>query len=373
MLIAAVVVATLLHAVGHVAWWWGLTEPSAPPTAAPTNPTASTAPTDRASGPSATFPPWLDSESATQTVSEPTETAAAVPTPAAPAYANSCLRRDNPPTGATFPAGDPFGDEVEDLGDGAELQRLYAVRSGVLSPIDGLGAPRPCDLQLWELVTRLAPQHVRYLEEFLVFDADPTPEKGQFVIDGEAVPKRVTYSTFDDNRWRLAFAPNGLDRSDLAWLVAHELAHIVSLNDSQTTTVEAPVCETRSVGSGCLRPAAMLNRYISGSWDAAQLQAVKKAESLSSIEDRVKAGEDLYAARPRSFVSRYAATNPVEDFAESFAMWCTVKPTDRARRALPTGSPIDSGAKVAWFDSARADVVPTLGPGCAMLTEFATS
>mgnify|MGYP006961742358 CR=1 FL=1 len=121
MLIAAVVVATLLHAVGHVAWWWGLTEPSAPPTAAPTNPTASTAPADRASGPSATFPPWLDSESATQTVSEPTETAAAVPTPAVPAYTNSCLRRDNPPTGATFPAGDPFGDEVEDLGEGAEL------------------------------------------------------------------------------------------------------------------------------------------------------------------------------------------------------------------------------------------------------------
>lgn len=376
MLIAAVVVVMLLHAVGHALWWWHLTEPGTPTaagTTAPTVPGSPGSPVDRSSGSLPTFPPWSDGGGQAPVASEPTTTASTLPTPAVPAYTSSCLRRDNPPTGATFPADDPFGDQVDDLGEGAELQRLYAVRDGALVAIDGLGAPRSCDLQLWDLVNRVAPLHVKYLEEFLVFDADPNPAKGQFVIDGEAVPKRVTNSAFDDNHWRLAFAPNGLDRSELAWLVAHELAHIVSLNDSQTTPVQAPVCDTVSVGSGCLEPAAILNRYISLSWDAGQLQASRKAESLKTAEERVKAGQELYAARPSSFVTRYAATNPVEDFAEAFAMWCTVKPTDRARRVLPTAKPIDSGSKVAWFDTARADVVPTLGPGCAMLTEFAAT
>ncbi len=44
--------------------------------------------------------------------------------PAVPAYDRACLRRDNPATGARFPASDPFGDDITALGDKAELQRL---------------------------------------------------------------------------------------------------------------------------------------------------------------------------------------------------------------------------------------------------------
>ena len=72
--------------------------------------------------------------------------------PAMPAYDRACLRRDNPATGAKIPANDPFGDDIADLGDKAELQRLYAVQSGALVPLDGLGAPRPCDEQLLSLI-----------------------------------------------------------------------------------------------------------------------------------------------------------------------------------------------------------------------------
>ena len=167
-----------------------------------------------------------------------------------PAYDRACLRRDNPATGAKIPANDPFGDDIADLGDKAELQRLYAVQSGALVPLDGLGAPRPCDEQLWSLVKATAPTLLGYIDELLVFDADPDPATGEFIIEGESAPKETAPDTFDDDHWRVSFAPNGLDRGELAWLVAHELAHVASLNkDQMLSGVGADVCATWYTGT----------------------------------------------------------------------------------------------------------------------------
>ena len=293
--------------------------------------------------------------------------------PPVPAFDDSCLRKDNPPTGATLPAKDPFGDSIDHLGQGAELQRLYAVRDGELVALDGLGSPRACDLQLWGLVTATAPTQVTYLEQFLVFDADPDPAPDEFVVEGEATPKRVTWSSADDRHWRLSFAPNGLDRGDLAWLIAHELAHIISLNDTQTTVVEAPVCGDLDVGSGCLRPVALLSRYLHATWDDALYDAWVAADKAAEGDPESPAYEDFHAAHEDSFVTQYAATDPVEDFAESFALWCTFEDSSRARSRLPRQAPTDVGHKVDWFSQQTSDLVPELEPGCSMLRKFAAS
>ena len=293
--------------------------------------------------------------------------------PPVPAFDDACLRKDNPPTGATLPAKDPFGDSIDHLGDGAELQRLYAVRDGSLVALDGLGSPRACDLQLWALVTATAPTQVAYLEEFLVFDAEPDPAPDQFVIEGEATPKRMTWSTVDDRHWRLSFAPNGLDRGDLAWLVAHELAHIISLNDTQTTPVEEPVCADLDVGSGCLRPVALLSRYLHATWDDALYDAWVAADKAADGDPESTAYQDFHAKHEDAFATRYAATDPVEDFAESFALWCTFEDASRARSRLPRTNATDVGHKVDWFSGQTSDLVPELEPGCAMLRKFAGS
>ena len=121
--------------------------------------------------------------------------------PAVPAYDRACLRRDNPATGAKIPSNDPFGDDITDLGDKAELQRLYAVQTGTLVPLDGLGAPRPCDEQLWALVKATAPTLLGHLDELLVFDADPDPSSGEFVIEGESAPKETAPDNYRDLHW----------------------------------------------------------------------------------------------------------------------------------------------------------------------------
>lgn len=298
---------------------------------------------------------------------------AQLPEPAVPAFDDHCLRNDNPPTGAKLPVGDPFGDTVEALGEGAELQRVYAVRDGALVAIDHAGAPRPCDEQVWQLLSLTAPTQVRYVAEFLIFDADPNPDKDQFVIEGEATPQRITRTTVDDSHWRISIAPNGLDRADLGWLIAHELAHVISLNDSQTTPTQAPVCEYLDVGTGCLLPVALLSRYLHATWEDGLYDEWVTADRQAEGDPTSTAYKDFQRRHRDAFVTSYAATHPVEDFAESFAMWCSVETRSRAVSRLPRTAPTDSGHKVDWFAAQTHDLVPELDPGCAMLRKFASS
>lgn len=324
--------------------------------------------------PTPTLPAAPSAGSTNRAPATASPTPAAVPTgvPAVPAYDRACLRRDNPATGARFPASDPFGDDITALGDKAELQRLYAVSTGALVPIDGLGAPRPCDEQLWTLVRTTAPTLLGHLEELLIFDADPDPDAGDFVIEGESAPKEIAPDTFDDDRWRLSFAPNGLDRGELAWLVAHELAHIASLNKEQMLGgIGADVCATWHTGTGCLLRDSFLQRYLLNTWDDDLWDAWDEAHAKSTEKARRTAYRDLYDDHKDSFVTSYAAWHPLEDFAESFAMWCTYPADEPARKKLPTAKLTDNGSKVAWFDNARRDLLPAFGPGCEMLRDFA--
>lgn len=359
MLVAAILGLSLLSFGAHVAPWIdvfaGVDTPtvSAPTTTTPAPPGGATSRSGSSSG------------------SQTTSTGA-LTTPAVPAFDTACLRRDNPATGAKIPAGDPFGADITELGDKAQLQRLYAVQSGQLVALDGLGAPRPCDTQLFTLVAAVAPTLMPHLDELLIFDSNPNPQSGEWVIDGESSPKQTGTKTFDDDHWRLSFAPNGLDRSELAWLVAHELAHLASLNAEQMLSgIGRDYCATWYTGTGCLIEDSLLYRYLRNTWPDDVFKAWDDADATSSTKARTAAIDTFYEAHKDNFVTRYAASHPFEDFAESFAMWCSTPPTARERKALPKGKDSDSGSKVEWFSAAKRDVLPAYSAGCAMLQKFA--
>ncbi len=302
-----------------------------------------------------------------------TGTATATVPPVPDFDAAACLKRDNPPTGAKIPAGNPYGDDITDLGTKAELQRLYAVTNGTLVPIDGGGAVRRCDQQLWDVVRATAPSMVAHIGELMIFDANPNPSADEFVIDGEARPKRLSARTFDTNLWRLSFAPNGLARDEVAWLVAHELAHLLSLNaDQMLSGIGRDSCATWYVGTGCPLRDSYFYRYFQNTWSDDIFREWDKADSAPDDAAQRKAFQALYDRHPDSFVTSYAATNPLEDFAESFAMWCTYAPDETERKNLPKGDQ-QAGGKVEWFTAARRDLVPEVGAGCQMLREFAVS
>ncbi len=362
--IAAVVVGSLVSITAHAAalpLLGARPQPVAAPTATDSPPTAPGATGSRTGAPPASAAP-----------SSPTTIPFPTAVPATPAYPASCLRADNPATGATIPRDDPFGADMSDLGTKAELQRLYAVTDEKLVPIDGLGAPRGCDTQLFALVRATAPTLVPHLDELLVFDANPRPASGEWVIDGESSAKQLGRNRFDDEHWRLSFAPNGLDRSELAWLIAHELAHLASLNHEQTIDGVGPdLCATWYTGTGCLQSTAMVFRYFEVTWPADLLAEWKAANGQPTAKERRAAYTKFYDKHRGTFVSEYAATHPLEDFAETFALWCTVRADARERTRLSSASPSDAGGKLHWFDEASSDLRPAFDAGCEMLRKFA--
>ncbi len=98
--------------------------------------------------------------------------------------------------------------------------------------------------------------------------------------------------------------------------IVHEMAHIISLNQNQMTK-NTQDKSLYSTDEGILKKAAYLNQYYHKFWKA-----------LLKDNQQTKA-EELYQKYPEYFVSEYAASNPEEDFSESFASFVIeTKPTD---------------------------------------------
>ncbi len=118
--------------------------------------------------------------------------------------------------------------------------------------------------------------------------------------------------TDDPQQWtlvvNLAYAS---DEDLLLSTLIHEYAHILSLSPGQTDP-EAWSCDTLQLDEGCAEPDSALWAFDQEFW----------AQYGSDAPDPANADADLayefYLDHEDDFVSDYAATNVVEDFAESF-------------------------------------------------------
>lgn len=257
---------------------------------------------------------------------------------------HSCLRHDNPPTTAKVPVGDPYGPISDELGDKAELQRLYAVSGTTLTPKDGAGPVRSCDEQLWDIVVATLPPDLRpALDEFLVFDTDLSSRDGYVV--GEVSPRGE-----DPAHWRLSVAPNSGSDLDVAITVAHEVGHLMTLTSAQLKPgVTDATCDTTSVPEGCLADDSLLQAFTDGTWDESQWSAWEKADAIDDDNKRQDAIDAFYDSHAKDFVTSYAATDPMEDFAETFAVWCAVGPDSPVLSDVVEGDVHDGAAKLAWM------------------------
>jgi hypothetical protein len=142
-------------------------------------------------------------------------------------------------------------------------------------------------------------------------------------VDGTATPND------DGSRWTLSLdwneaksaviEQNPDDEEMFDEVIAHELGHVLSLKTDQMKDDAA--LGTYSDSDGTFTQAAYLNAFYQAFW-----------KDSSSGTDAV----ELYDTHPGAFVTEYAATDPTEDFAESFAYFVLkIKPaaaTERARK-----------------------------------------
>lgn len=170
--------------------------------------------------------------------------------------------------------------------------------------------------EIWQYFTRMIPQSAR-------------TEVGAFeiVTDGKENTLAAVYE--DDTlpegkRWVLqvdiadAYADEGttMERTELAYSLIHEYAHLLTLNASQFRTSSS--CPSYETEEGCTKEQAYLNRFYQRFWSP----IAAEYKNLNSDEDL----DAFYQKYQDRFVTDYAASSPEEDIAESFTYFVLSRP-----------------------------------------------
>ncbi|MEM9604325.1 MAG: hypothetical protein AAGA11_15770 [Pseudomonadota bacterium] len=204
------------------------------------------------------------------------------------------------------------GTQALDAFDALEPVSVYAVSDTDLSLewVDGDNSLAE-DSALWESVLDLLP--ATYLRgrvvEFQVFSDGPE----------ETLAYVAKLDTVADT-W--VFALDYVDAAEAdegEWVttLTHEYAHIVALGGGELDG-EASSCERSfAVEEGCALPHSLLLAWVKRFWPLT-LQREHGALVGHDVADADGLAE-FYERYPLDFVNEYAATNPVEDVAESFA------------------------------------------------------
>ena len=191
----------------------------------------------------------------------------------------------------------------------------YSVRGNSLLQPDALASDRA----IWTRFTQVIP--ARHRPEIAVFET----------IDGNSGVDGALYPQDPDSKriWVLQLDGTGsVSASDLDRTMVHEFAHLVTLRASQIPVshlddgAARAACRTYYDDYGCTTNTSYLNRFVQQFWTG-----------LLPVESGGNAISDRYRRHRDQFVTEYAATNPSEDIAESFAEYVL-------RSTLPTGDSV---------------------------------
>lgn len=187
----------------------------------------------------------------------------------------------------------PAIEEDDDFG----TVEVYAVlEDGSLDPAaTGLAA------EVWETFERVATPDFTadVMADYRVGDA----------ADSDTLA--YVYQTSDPEYWVLAAnLATSRDTEQLIATLIHEYAHILTLGTEEVDP-SANSCSTLDLDEGCADPDSLLQSFQDEFWSGYD-DAPDAANSDSDV------AYDFYLAHEEDFVSDYAATNVVEDIAESF-------------------------------------------------------
>jgi len=99
----------------------------------------------------------------------------------------------------------------------------------------------------------------------------------------------------------------------------HEFGHILTLNNTQIMDESNVKTSNYSTDEGTLKKNSYLNGFYQAFWkDIAKEYSIEDEEGYEEYDV-----DKLYSDKENQFVTDYAATNPAEDIAESFAYFVT--------------------------------------------------
>lgn len=195
-----------------------------------------------------------------------------------------------------------------------DVEAVYQVNASDLSLklVDGNSDEE--DAIAWKKAVSILPndilkQHVREYEVFSDGIENLLASVENIDTEGKTWVFAIDYAD--------AIKPNS---ADFTTTLIHEFFHIVSLNDKQISR-NFKSCSQYQIQEGCTKKNSYLNQFYQKFWDKPNLQ--KFQQSIKDLQgfDKEDAINDFYDKHSDEFVNEYSATNPVEDFTETFAFF----------------------------------------------------
>lgn len=171
---------------------------------------------------------------------------------------------------------------------------------------------RAADAALWRRFVLLIPPEQRTdIRRFIVF-------KSRFT-DGFVgpLPRR-------SDVWELGLRRSLIFEPELDEVIVHEFGHLLTLTSDQVPPHQRPrrarpKCRTFDTGEGCALPGSYIKLYVDEFWRATgTMRAWKRVDRIQNQRRYDIASRRFFRQRRDQFVTRYAATNPGEDIAESW-------------------------------------------------------
>jgi hypothetical protein len=134
--------------------------------------------------------------------------------------------------------------------------------------------------------------------------------------------------------WNLSFVWDNNDnliKGETAFTAIHEFAHVLTLNAGQVR-VNSGACNSFHTGEGCSND----NSYVNGFFQRFWADIFDENQRINNDNGYIA----FYEKYRDRFVSEYAATNPGEDIAESFAAYVV--------NSIPSGNQV-ADQKIKYF------------------------
>lgn len=173
-----------------------------------------------------------------------------------------------------------------------------------------------------ELMSFLLPTTKRAQIVEIVAESDGEDNTLAYVepIDAKGATWKMAYDPIDTYDAKEKYK----DINGLLTTLIHEYAHVLALDNTQVShvgnNVEYIECNNGEtiLNEGCAQNASYINAFITKYWTEEDRGNAFAALENNNEEDFAY---ELFTKRPNGFVTEYAATNAVEDMAESFALF----------------------------------------------------
>jgi len=198
---------------------------------------------------------------------------------------------------------------------------LYKIQGNNLAKIKDFNVPSNLlpfqqnyakHIKMWEVMVNLVPYEDRaFFKEYEV------------IHGGNSLAGYVAPIQNDLNKWKLGLAIDIVSEpveedEEFIYTSIHEYGHVLTLNGEQIDqTSSEGSCNSYFPGEGCSLSNSYINAFYKKFW------ADIYDEFLDINPDDYDELDNFYLKYSDRFVSSYAATNPGEDIAETFAVFVT--------------------------------------------------